>query len=77
MDLFDALDDRFQAGWPEPSSIAPIARLFGADTVWVAGDVAFDRFRTPRPEATSTLYGAPATIRAVASGDPLPTATRR
>ncbi len=58
MDLLYALDDRFQAGWPEPSSIAPIARLFGADTVWVAGDMAFDRFRTPRPEATSALYAA-------------------
>ena len=52
MDLLYALDDRFQEGWPETESIAPIARLLGADTVWVAGDMAFDRFRTPRPEAT-------------------------
>ena len=33
MDLLDALDDRFQAGSAELASVAPIARLFGADTI--------------------------------------------
>ena len=28
----------------------PIARLLGADTIWLTDDAAFDRFRTPRPE---------------------------
>lgn len=56
MDLLYALDDRFQAGWAEADSIAPIARLLGADTIWISGDAAFDRFRTPRPELTSAFY---------------------
>ncbi len=56
MDLAYAIDDRFQAGTVEPSSIAPVARLLGADTIWVAGDTAFDRFRTPRPELVHDLY---------------------
>ncbi len=58
MDLLFALDDRFQSGAIEPSTIAPVARLLGADTVWVTGDAAFDRFRTPRPELVHDLYGA-------------------
>ena len=58
MDLLDALDDRFQAGSAELASVAPIARLFGADTVWLPGDAAFDRFRTPRPELIAELFAA-------------------
>lgn len=56
MDLLFALDDRFQEGTIEPETIAPVARILGADTVFVTGDVAFERFRTPRPEQTSALY---------------------
>ena len=56
MDLLYALDDRFQSGTVEPAMIAPIARLLGADTVWVSGDAAFDRFRTPRPEIVHDLF---------------------
>ena len=56
MDLLYALDDRFQSGIVEPASIAPVARLLGADTVWVTGDAAFDRFRTPRPELVHDLF---------------------
>jgi arabinofuranan 3-O-arabinosyltransferase len=58
MDLLFALDDRFQTGSVEIDAVAPIARLFGADTVWLPGDAAFDRFRTPRPELTSELFAA-------------------
>ena len=50
MDLLYALDDRFQSGTVDPASIAPVARLLGADTIWLTGDAAFDRFRTARPE---------------------------
>ena len=57
MDLLYALDNRFQAGTVDPASIAPIARLLGVDTIWVANDLAFDRFRTPRPELVSALFG--------------------
>ncbi len=56
MDLVYALDDRFQSGTIEPASIAPIARLFGAGTIWLSGDAAFDRFRTPRPELVEDLF---------------------
>src|SRR6185503_7948735 len=48
MDLLYALDDRAQSNTLDPTSIAPVARLFGADTIWVANDMAFDCFRTPR-----------------------------
>lgn len=61
MDLFYALDDRFQTGTLDPDAIAPVARVFGADSVVFAGDVAFDRFRTARPELTWSIYeGRPA-----------------
>ncbi|MET0577641.1 MAG: alpha-(1-_3)-arabinofuranosyltransferase family protein, partial [Ilumatobacteraceae bacterium] len=52
MDLLYALDDRFQSGIAERDAVAPVARLLGADTIWLTGDVAFERFRTPRPEIT-------------------------
>src|SRR4029079_4459954 len=58
MDLLYALDDRAQSNTLDPTSIAPVARLFGADTIWVANDMAFDRFRTPRPELTHEMYAA-------------------
>lgn len=61
MDLLYALDDRLQAGVAEPDAIAPVARLLGADTVWLTGDHAFDRFRTPRPELLRQLLTAGAT----------------
>ncbi|MEJ7561013.1 MAG: alpha-(1-_3)-arabinofuranosyltransferase family protein, partial [Ilumatobacteraceae bacterium] len=56
MDLLFALDDRFQEGIAEPGAVAPVSRLLGADTIWVPGDAAFDRFRTPRPEQSSAFY---------------------
>lgn len=56
MDLLYALDDRFQNGVVDADSIAAVARLFGVETIWVAGDMAFERFRTPRPETTDALY---------------------
>jgi len=68
MDLIYALDDRFQVGVIEPAAIAPIARLLGADRIWVTGDAAFDRFRTPRPELMSKLFAA----NPDGLGDPVP-----
>jgi arabinofuranan 3-O-arabinosyltransferase len=60
MDLLYALDDRIQDGVFEPSSLAPVSRWLGVDTVWVANDLAFDRFRTARPEPLSEqIAGAP------------------
>lgn len=81
MDLVFALDDRLQEGTLDPAAVAPIARLLGVDTIWVSGDVSFDRFGLARPEVVtdlmtspgaslsglseSTAYGAPAAV----SGD--------
>jgi len=56
MDLLYALDDRFQNGTVEPDAIATVARLLGVETIWIAGDMAFERFRTPRPEITEALF---------------------
>ena len=74
MDLLYALDDRAQANVLDPASIAPVARLFGADTIWVSGDMAFDRFRTPRPELTSALFARqpPGLEAPTAFGSPTP-----
>ncbi len=58
MDLLYALDNRFQTGTVDVDAIAPIARFLGVDTIWVANDLAFDRFRTPRPELVSALFGS-------------------
>jgi arabinofuranan 3-O-arabinosyltransferase len=55
MDLLYALDDRLQRGVLDPGAIAPVARLFGAHTVWLTNDLAFDRFRTPRPDVVATM----------------------
>lgn len=61
MDLLYALDDRFQEGTAEVASVAPVARLLGADTVWLANDSEFERFRTARPEIVADLLGSGST----------------
>ncbi|MBI4936268.1 MAG: DUF3367 domain-containing protein [Actinobacteria bacterium] len=72
MDLLYALDDRVQSRTLDPDAVASVARFLGVDTIWLANDLAFDRFRTPRPTAvadefervpglgTPTDYGDPA-----------------
>ncbi len=55
MDLLFALDDRIQEGTTEPASIAPVARLFGVDTILLTNDMAFERYRTARPEVLDAL----------------------
>jgi arabinofuranan 3-O-arabinosyltransferase len=55
MDLLYAFDNRLQEGVLDPAALAPVARLLGADTIWVSNDLAFERFRTPRPESVDTL----------------------
>jgi len=60
MDLLYALDNRIQDGVFEPSSLAPVSRWLGVDTIWVANDLAFDRFRTARPQVlTEQIATAP------------------
>ncbi len=55
MDLLYALDDRVQQGVLEPEALAPVAQLLGVDTVWLTNDIAFDRFRTARPEVVRAV----------------------
>ncbi len=71
MDLLDALDDRVQSRTIDPQAIAAVSRLLGVDTVWVANDLAFDRFRTPRPNWAASLFTtAPGLGSAVSYGVP-------
>ena len=71
MDLLFALDDRIQGGVLDPASLAPVARLLGADTIWLTNDHAFERFRTARPEVVRDLVMSGAGIdRPVRFGEP-------
>ncbi|MDO8389234.1 MAG: alpha-(1-_3)-arabinofuranosyltransferase family protein [Actinomycetota bacterium] len=56
MDLLYALDNRLQNDALNSAALAPVARLLSADTIWVSGDGAFDRFRTTRPEVAADLF---------------------
>lgn len=55
MDLLFALDDRVQELTLDADSVAAVARLLGADTIWLSNDAAFERFRTARPERVDAL----------------------
>ena len=60
MDLLYSLDDKIQTRTLDRASLAPVARFLGVDQIWIANDLAFDRFRTPRPiEAASDIRDAP------------------
>lgn len=73
MELLWAFDDRFQDGVAEHAAVAPIARLFGADQIWLMGDAAFERYRTPRPELISDFFAIPGNGLGapIAYGDPV------
>lgn len=72
MDLLFALDDAFQAGTATPASIAPVARLLGADTVMVVATHQYERFGTVRPETAQSLFAVdpPGLRRLAAFGAP-------
>lgn len=78
MDLLYAFDDRIQTGILEPDSIAPIARLLGADVIWLTNDAAFDRFSTARPEPLAALVSSAPGLGTVRSfGEPQVNRTER
>lgn len=56
MDLLYALDDSFQNGTADPDSIAPIARLLGADTVMFVGSHQYERFGTVTPARAYDVF---------------------
>jgi hypothetical protein len=58
MDLLYALDDSFQNGTADANSIAPIARLLGADTVMVVNSYQYERFGVQRPERSASLIAS-------------------
>lgn len=73
MDLLFAFDDRIQSGVLEPTAVAPVSRLLGVDTIWLTDDLAFDRFRTARPEVVaSEIEVAPGVGTPVEFGPPAP-----
>ena len=55
-DLLTAFDRRFQEGVLDPAAIAPVARLFAAGDVVVRNDLAFERYRTPRPRVLTQSF---------------------
>lgn len=55
MDLVFALDDRVQEGTLEVDAVVPVTRLLGASTILLTNDMAFERYRTARPELVDAL----------------------
>ncbi|CAI7975175.1 arabinofuranan 3-O-arabinosyltransferase [Frankia sp. Hr75.2] len=55
VDLLRSLDRRIQEGVLDPASIPDIARLMSAGDVVLRSNLAYERFRTPRPRATWDL----------------------
>lgn len=71
MDLLYALDDAFQNGTADARSIAPIARLLGADTVMVVNSYQYERFGLDPPERTADIIdSAPGLTRVAEFGEP-------
>ena len=62
MDLLYAFDDRFQNGTADPASVAAIARLLGADTIWLSGDADAARFGTATPDSVRQVLAEAADV---------------
>ena len=58
-DLLQAFDLTLQQGTYEPSTLAPIARLFSAGDVVLQSNLAYWRYNTPRPQQTWALFNPP------------------
>ena len=58
-DLLQAFDLTLQQGTYEPSTLAPIARLFSAGDVVLQSNLAYWRYNTPRPQETWSLFDPP------------------
>ena len=58
-DLLQAFDLTLQQGTYEPSTLAPIARLFSAGDVVLQSNLAYWRYNTPRPQQTWALFDPP------------------
>ncbi len=73
-DLLQAFDLTLQQGTYEPSTLAPIARLFSAGDVVLQSNLAYWRYNTPRPQETWSLFNPPPTGigKPVTFGKPVP-----
>ncbi|MEY4361607.1 MAG: hypothetical protein RL391_913, partial [Actinomycetota bacterium] len=71
-DLLYALDDAFQDGRASAASVAPVARLLGADTVMIVNSTQYERFGTLRPERTTAILGStpPGLTKVAEFGEP-------
>jgi arabinofuranan 3-O-arabinosyltransferase len=71
MDLVFSLDDRIQQGVIPHGAISAVARLLGADLIWLTNDLAHERYRTVRPETLiSVLEEEPGVRRWASFGEP-------
>ncbi|MGI9579209.1 MAG: alpha-(1-_3)-arabinofuranosyltransferase domain-containing protein, partial [Microthrixaceae bacterium] len=69
-DLLNALDVPLQEGSDDPAALTPIAQLMGVGTIAHRGDLQFERFRSPRPDATyRMLTEAPGISEVATFGD--------
>lgn len=70
--LLNAVDRPLQEDTLDPEALAPLARLLAAGDVVLRSDLEFERFRTPRPEATWALVGSvPGLGEPTTFGDPV------
>ncbi len=78
VDLVRSLDRRLQEGVFETSALPDLARLMGVGDVVLRSNLAYERYRTPRPRATWNLFtstrpdglGVPQTFRPPVAEDP-------
>jgi hypothetical protein len=53
VNLLDALDEQFQTLTFDPSALAPMARLMSVGDLVVPGDLQYELYATPRPQAVA------------------------
>ncbi len=76
--LLNALDRPLQEDTFDPDALAPMARLLGVGDVVLRSDLAYERYRTPRPRATYDLMNSvPGLGAPTGFGSPEPANTAR
>ena len=72
-DVLSAFDRRFQEGTLDLDSIVPVAQLMSVDDLVHRADLAFERYRTPRPVSLANdLARTPSLGPASGFGEPVP-----
>lgn len=59
VDLLNSLDSTLQEGTFVAKSLAPVARLMSAGDVLLQSDLQYERYNTPRPQKTWSLFNPP------------------